>query len=272
MNIVSTMGIDETWIERHKNLMIGDCLCGLAAQTGEIIISTNSDTDTRHTIKDCDTAVHGHIIVPLKNEDKVVGILCLYLLPDFKIEERYTTLLLSIANQMGLAIKNAMLYEETREFSLHDPLTELANRRHLGIIFDQVFAKSKRYNGLFSVIMLDIDYFKKYNDTYGHSAGDDLLKQIAQVLTAAVRETDLVVRYGGEEFLLLLLDNAGTEEAYETAERIRKMVAEKTTVTVSLGVSSYDKETLNPTELIDKADKALYLAKNNGRNRVETAL
>ena len=269
MSVASHIGIDTAWIESHKNMMTGECLCGLAARTGEVIISTNSDTDARHTIRDRHTPVHGHIIVPLKNEDKVVGVLCLYLKPDLEIEEKHVNLLVSVATQMGLATKNARLYEETRALSLHDPLTALANRRYMEIVFDQIIAKSKRYKGLFSVIMLDIDYFKQYNDTHGHSAGDELLRQIALLLLDAVREIDLVVRYGGEEFLLLLHD-ADAKEAYETAERIRKLVGDKTRVTVSLGVSSYCTGTLNQQEIIDKADKALYLAKYNGRNRVET--
>lgn len=267
MSIAAHIGIDEPWVGSHQDMMIGNCLCGLAAKTGQVILSTNSDTDTRHTIRDLNTPAHGHIIVPLKNVEKVVGVLCLFLMPDLAIEEKHVNLLVSVANQMGLAIKNAKLYEETRELSLHDPLTELANRRYMGIVFDQIIAQSKRYNGLFSLIMLDIDYFKTYNDTYGHPAGDDLLRQIARLLLDAVREIDLVVRYGGEEFLVLL-HNAGAKEAYETAERIRKLVEDKTSVTVSLGVSSFHTGTLKQKKIIDQADKALYLAKNNGRNRV----
>lgn len=270
MTIASHLGIDEAWVASHKNMMIGDCLCGLAARSGEVIVSLNSDTDPRHTIQDLNTPAHGHIIVPLKNEDKVVGVLCLYLLPDLEIKEKHVNLLVSVANQMGLAIKNARLYEETKELSLHDPLTELANRRYMGIVFEGIRANAKRYGAHFSILMLDIDHFKIYNDTYGHPAGDDLLKQISWLLLDAVREVDLVVRYGGEEFLVLL-HNTEAKEADETAERIRQMVAEKTAVTVSLGVSSYDNGIFDPKEIIDKADKALYLAKKNGRNRVEIA-
>lgn len=268
MSVAAHTGIDQTLIESHKDIMTGDCLCGLAAQTGENIISHSSDVDTRHTIRDFNTADHGHIILPLKNADKVIGVLCLFVMPAFEIEERLVNLLSSIAKQIGLAIENARLYEETRALSLHDPLTGLANRRYMDIVFEVILAKTKRYGSLFSFIMLDIDHFKIYNDTYGHAAGDKLLIQIAGLLSGALREIDLVVRYGGEEFFILL-DGADPKEAHETAERIRIMVEDKTDVTVSLGVASNSTGAPNKEEIIDKADKALYLAKQGGRNRVE---
>lgn len=268
MSIIAHTGIDETLIESHKNIAVGDCLCGLAARTGESIVSLSSDTDTRHTIKDFNTTDHGHVIIPLKAADKIIGVLCLFAMPGIEIEERLINLLTSMAKQIGLAMENARLYEETRELSLRDPLTGLANRRYMDIIFEGVLAKAKRYGNLFSGIMLDIDYFKIYNDTYGHSAGDKLLQKIAGLLSGELREFDLVVRYGGEEFFILL-DGADAKEAFDKAEKIRIMLEDKTDVTVSLGVYSNSNGTLEKQEIIDKADKALYLAKQNGRNRVE---
>ncbi|MHB8883124.1 MAG: GGDEF domain-containing protein [Thermodesulfovibrionales bacterium] len=172
-----------------------------------------------------------------------------------------------------LARKNselAVLYEKTKALSLKDPLTGLANRRLMDIVLQRNFLKVKRYGGFFSVLMIDIDHFKKYNDTHGHSAGDKLLAGVAGTISENVRDSDLVVRYGGEEFLVSLpeTDAAG---AYAPAERIRKGVEEETGATVSLGIASLESEMQHIEDLIKKADGALYLAKKNGRNRVETA-
>jgi len=256
MNIAAQIGLDEVFIESHRNIMTGDGLCGHAARTGEVVVLSNPDTE------------YIHIMLPLKTADKVIGVICLFVTQDFAVNERLLNLFSSIAKLIGLAMENAGLYEETKALALRDPLTGLANRRYMNIILDGVLAKARRYGTLFSGIMLDIDYFKIYNDTYGHSSGDELLQTVAGLLAGAVREFDLVVRYGGEEFFILL-DGANVEEASNKAEIIRTIIEDKTDVTVSLGVYSNSKGTLDRQEIIDKADKALYLAKQRGRNRVE---
>ena len=268
MKLVSHLGHSKAFLDLHKDMKIGDCLCGIVAETGEILISEDSAKDIRHTIVYPDAVPHGHIIVPLKAINKLAGVLYLYLAPDFKIDERKVKMLVSLGNQIGMAIDNARLYEETKSLSLQDPLTGLANRRFMEIVMDRSFTRAKRYGHLLSVIMLDIDYFKKYNDTYGHSAGDQLLVDIAKIISGEMREVDVIVRYGGEEFLVMLPETEA-EKAREAAERIRKAVESKVGVTVSLGVASYNKEMQTKEDLINRADMALYLAKQNGRNRVE---
>ncbi len=165
-------------------------------------------------------------------------------------------------------LKNTRTYEETRILALYDPLTRLANRRLLDIEFEKSFAKAKRYGNQLSAIMADIDYFKEYNDTHGHEAGDVVLTKIAGIFLGEIRETDLAVRYGGEEFFILL-PQTSPAEAGEIAERIRKSVEEGAGLTVSLGISAYRKEMKDREEIIREADDALYRAKQNGRNRVE---
>jgi diguanylate cyclase (GGDEF)-like protein len=165
-------------------------------------------------------------------------------------------------------LKNTRTYEETRILALYDPLTKLANRRLLDIEFEKSFAKAKRYGNQLSAIMADIDYFKEYNDAHGHEAGDVVLTKIAGIFLGEIRETDLAVRYGGEEFFILL-PQTNPAEAGEIAERIRKSVEKEAGLTVSLGISAYRKEMKNREEIIKEADDALYRAKQNGRNRVE---
>ncbi len=268
MKLVSHLGHPEVFLNLHKDMKVGDCLCGFAAKTGEIVISNNSDKDCRHTICYPEMTPHGHIIIPLKARDKVVGVLYLYLPTDFGIDESRLKLFTSIGNQIGVAIDNSRLYEETKKFSLHDPLTGLANRRLMDIMIEKSLARVRRLKTSLSVIMLDIDHFKKYNDTYGHTAGDNLLVQVAKLILKMTRQIDLAVRYGGEEFLVLLPETELTR-ASEVAERIRKTVEGKTVVTISLGVSSYHKGIEKEEDLIKKADEALYKAKQKGRNRVE---
>ncbi|MEW6087617.1 MAG: diguanylate cyclase [bacterium] len=165
-------------------------------------------------------------------------------------------------------MRNITLYEETRDLSLHDALTGLANRRLMDINFEIFISRAKRYGNKLSVILLDIDYFKKYNDTQGHDAGDTLLRKISGIIQNEVRNIDLVVRYGGEEFLVILPDT-GELETFEIAERIRKSIETTTEITISLGLSSLDAKTYSKEDIIKKADKALYAAKRNGRNRIE---
>ncbi|MDO8281021.1 MAG: diguanylate cyclase [Thermodesulfovibrionia bacterium] len=269
MRLISHLGHSEEFLNLHRDMKVGECLCGQAVLTGEVIISKNSNTDCCHTIRYTGMTPHGHIILPLKDKEKVLGVLYLYLPADIDIAEDTINLLRYISNHIGMALDNARLYEETKVLSLHDPLTGLANRRLMDIIFERIIAAAKRHDIPFSALMIDIDHFKKYNDSFGHPAGDKLLRDISAVISDEIRGVDFAVRYGGEEFLVLLseMDSA---KAFDVAERLRKTVQEKTGVTVSLGISTYDgiagKETL-----IQRADEALYRAKQNGRNRVEAA-
>lgn len=166
-----------------------------------------------------------------------------------------------------LNLKLELALEEVSELSLHDPLTGLANRRMLDISATGSMARAQRTGTLFGVIMLDIDYFKKYNDTYGHDAGDRLLETMSGILRQEVRNTDLAVRYGGEEFLILLNDfeHDGT---LVFAERIKVYIAMVTSITISMGIAWYQGDS-SFDAVVKRADEALYAAKHNGRNRVE---
>ncbi len=169
---------------------------------------------------------------------------------------------------------------ELERLSVTDPLTGLANRRHLTEELEREVRRSGRLGRLFTVVMLDVDHFKNFNDTYGHPAGDELLKRLAKSLQDVVREVDTAARYGGEEFLVILAETpAGAAE--QVAERIRGRVAEDrfvpeggtaaVGVTVSLGIAEFPADGALPEALISAADKALYRAKEGGRNRVVVA-
>lgn len=157
-----------------------------------------------------------------------------------------------------------------------DGLTELYNHRYFQEQMKMQVEQSKRYNTPFSLIIIDIDYFKKFNDTFGHQAGDAVLRQVAQLLKSNIRATDIACRYGGEE-MSIILPNTPKNVSVSTAEKICKRVASKkfklnnhqeSNVTISLGVATYPDDGETPSSLIEAADKRLYQSKNNGRNQV----
>lgn len=269
MRLASFISLDETELEPCSDIRPGECLCGRAMATGEIVISRNCSVDSRHLMCNPVVKPHGHIIVPLKAAGAVVGILNLHIQPETEVTDEMVGLLSSVASQVGIAISNARLYEETKNSSLHDPLTGLANRRFMEIQIDKNLDSARRYREALSFIMVDIDHFKNYNDSHGHQEGDRLLSRLAGILLGEVRKADYVFRYGGEEFLIVLPETS-LERACEAAERLRKAVeAEAGGVTISLGVASLTESLKEKDQLIAAADKALYRAKENGRNRVE---
>lgn len=167
-------------------------------------------------------------------------------------------------------------FEYTYKLATTDGLTNLYNHRFFQEQMLINIENSKRYENPFSLILIDIDFFKKFNDTYGHQAGDAVLKQVAEQIKKSVRSTDIVCRYGGEE-MSVILTNTGKEEAIITAQKICDAIASKPfklsntlerNVTISLGVSTFPQNGQTPTELIEYADKGLYVAKDNGRNQV----
>lgn len=181
----------------------------------------------------------------------------------------------------SLAVSNALLHEKTVQLSKTDGLTGLKNYREFKEAFQRELLRSKRYQRASSLLMIDVDHFKHYNDAYGHPLGDVLLKNMAELIQNNFKDTDIVARYGGEEFAVLLVEIGAKDQAVAVAERLRVMVErhkfsyEETqpggSVTISIGVSCYPEDGLAAAELIQAADEALYRAKNEGRNRVVAA-
>ncbi len=270
LRLASFVSLTDTAMEPCGTVPLGVCLCGMAAATGEMIVSTNSLEDARHTRNNPGLAAHGHVIIPFKAIDQTCGVLNIFLQSPAEVDEQVLKLLLTIGNQVGIAVNNARLYEETKSIALHDPLTGLANRRAMAIHLEKSFDAAKRYAEQLSLLMLDIDHFKKYNDTHGHVAGDKLLINVAAVLQREIRGADLLFRYGGEEFLAIL-PHTDAPRACQLAERLRMTVESDTGITISLGVASCREEMNTKECLVTLADEALYRAKQTGRNRVESA-
>jgi len=208
--------------------------------------------------------------IPLLSENKFVGILTIDNLPKADFDR-----FLIVAMQFALEIKKVLLYETVETLAITDSLTGLYTRRYFFERFDEELRRSERHGFKFSFLMLDIDDFKRCNDTYGHLVGDVVLKEIAHMAKGSTREIDLVARYGGEEFSVILpeTDRAG---AILVAERMRKKIEEnvfkaydeKLKMTVSVGLAVYPDDSQETSDLIDRADRALYAAKSSGKNIV----
>ena len=188
-------------------------------------------------------------------------------------------LLDAFTEQLALAIANLELRETLRSQAIRDPLTELYNRRYMDETLLQELSRVRRKEATLSVIMIDIDHFKRLNDTAGHAAGDEVLRRVARQLMSAVRREDVACRYGGEEFALILPELA-IEGAVERAERLRREIEDLFVevggkrigpVTASFGVACYPMHGSSGAALLHLADKALYQAKALGRNRVVVA-
>jgi two-component system cell cycle response regulator len=216
------------------------------------------------------------LLVPLRAKGVVNGIILLAdRIEDGPFDESEREYVLNIASLAAIAINNAFLFEMTTT----DMMTKLRMKHYFYTILLEKMEQAANDGRPLSVIMMDIDFFKKFNDTYGHCCGDAVLKQVARIIQANVRAIDLAARYGGEEFCVLLPDTE-RERARVIAERIRQSVSSTPTdyegrnlaVTISLGVAQYDPgRDLSGKSLIDRADHALYYSKQNGRDRVSVA-
>ena len=182
----------------------------------------------------------------------------------------------SLADHLAVAIENAELHRELEKQAVTDGLTGVANRRSFNEALEREFERAKRYSQDLSLIVVDLDFLKKINDTYGHMTGDEAIKSIGHVLAQSSRSTDITARYGGEEFCVLL-PNTDIGMAEQLGERLRRLIADTHVegpgnLSASLGVASYPLHAGSPDMLFLRADEALYQAKQDGRNCIRVAI
>ncbi|MFH0753432.1 MAG: GGDEF domain-containing protein [Candidatus Omnitrophota bacterium] len=215
-------------------------------------------------------AFNGYKIFPLRTKRMILGEVAYKgLAPED--EEMFTIL----GHQLALALRRIQLYKEVENLAITDGLTRMHTRRYLNERFEEEYERAKLRKLCLSILMIDVDYFKKVNDQYGHLTGDMVLREIARIISLQIREIDIAGRYGGEEFCVILpeTDKPG---ALVVAERIRvavhlqkiKAYDASLQTSISVGVSTFSEDALKMDELLDKADWALYRAKKLGRNRV----
>lgn len=218
------------------------------------------------------------ITIPLLVGEKSLGVLTVGHPSGDPFRETEFQFLTSLANQVAVAVDRCRLYSRTKELSVRDELTGLYNRRHFQEVVRMEIRRASRFASATSLLMIDVDYFKEFNDTYGHVKGDLMLKELARLLSYHVREVDTVARWGGEEFVVVLPDTQ-LKDAVHVAEKLRGLVEEQSAVfctllevsralTVSIGISSYPERADSEETLLNSADVALYQAKGKGRNCV----
>jgi diguanylate cyclase (GGDEF)-like protein len=269
------MGFSEDFIGDRKWTVRPDGL------TSEILKSKNptviTDTANREfftnplAIKE---GIKSVVCVPLFIEDDIIGILYVDDFSPRKFTESELGLLSILSSFAAMSIDHAKLHEMTSRMALTDSLTGLANVRCFHIELEKQIGRATRFKETFSLMMFDIDDFKKHNDDYGHVFGDQVLKWLGEVLKAASRVSDIAARYGGEEFVIIL-PMSDSSQGMILAQRIMEMIKkrsadlmqDKRPLTVSIGISTYPGDAMTGQELIQKADQALYEAKRRGKDQ-----
>ena len=218
-------------------------------------------------------------VFPIIHEENILGAIAAYSNIE-KLLQKDIDYLVQLTRQSGMTIQRANVYAEVLKYATMDALTGLNNRRQFELRLNQEVANAKRNNNPLCGMMIDVDYFKKINDTYGHAAGDCVLKQISDLIKNEIREYDIACRFGGEEFFIIL-PQTNIKEASSVAQRLRRVIEEAKMdikeagvddinyikVTVSIGVCTFD-SSMSSKKFVMGADKALYEAKETGRNRV----
>ena len=246
-----------------------------ARRTGHKVDGVNA-TDICYAFRPSEPGSHRHLCFPILQSGAVGGVLQLVSTPEQQQQlldlEPYLNAYLREASPV---LEARRLMDTLREATLHDPMTGLNNRRFLQEYVETLVHNVHRNKSHLSILMLDLDHFKMVNDTLGHDAGDAVLKALAKVFKQSVRASDMVIRFGGEEFLILLLESEGSRADF-VAEKIRAAVeALKTQVdgvtiqkTISIGVADFPNDSATFWQAVKYADVALYQAKSSGRNRV----
>jgi diguanylate cyclase (GGDEF)-like protein len=257
-------------------LKLGEGALGRAAETGQPLLIRDYQTwDGRSPTLEKHNW-HATIVSPLLSGHDLVGAIAL---ADSRKNRRFTPanirLLTMFAQQAAIAVQNARLFNDVQQLAMTDPLTGLYNRRHFFELAKREVSRALRMNVPLSLLMLDVDYFKKVNDTFGHGVGDSVLCTIADMCSNRLRAVDLLGRYGGDEFIFVLPET-DAEGARVVGNDLLKTIEQASIenderevhVTISIGISTLSSSVQNLERLLVLADEALYEAKEAGRNRV----
>lgn len=272
-------GFDEPAHARVRGMRFraGEGVTGRVLDKGETVYIPDTGLDPNYLYYKGEKREDGSFLsIPLIFRKKVVGVLNFFRNGRGRFSAGEIHFLNTLALELAIALVNAKLYSRTRELSVRDELTQLYNRRHFQEVLPLEIKRSQRFGKPLTLLMIDIDHFKEYNDRYGHLAGDERLKEMVHLIASRIREVDFFSRFGGEEFVLIL-PNTPRQDGIGVAEKVRELVRGHRYVTaqipsqpftVSIGVASYPEDAETMEDLVDAADIALYEAKGAGRDRV----
>ncbi|MBI3398031.1 MAG: diguanylate cyclase [Deltaproteobacteria bacterium] len=282
LKVVSAKGLKASDV-MHKIFKTDESIAGLVIKNGKPLSFSDFQEGKRdiQIFPGIFLPIRSVICLPLLVKDGPIGVFIMASKKENLFSSYETKIFEVVATNTAVALSNARAYLQMEKMATIDGLTGLLNHRFFQERLSHEIERAERYKERLSLLLVDIDYFKKVNDTYGHPAGDKILKDISKILVSAIRSVDAAARYGGEEFAIVLVNTAG-RGALDTAERIRKIIennefdigAAFIKVTASIGVSAFPDDTGllddggSQRLLISKADSALYTAKREGRNRV----
>jgi diguanylate cyclase (GGDEF)-like protein len=264
-------------------LKMGEGVAGWVAQTGKPAIVNDTSRDPRFTRRvDTRTQFETRSILcaPLVSRGRTIGVLEIINKLEGRFTRRDLELLLTLVEPCAIAIENAILFQRTEQLTITDDLTRLFNSRYLNLYLGREIKRCKRHGIPLSVIFLDLDGFKGINDQYGHLAGSGTLTEVGTILAQGVRESDILARYGGDEFVVVLPETPASG-ALVIAERLRRAIEEhrfleaqglSARISASFGISTYPDHALSPEGLIQKADQAMYRVKEREKNGIEVAV
>ncbi len=256
----------------------GSGLVSMAVKNRHYMPANGEAPDSEVLVFDQNSAIEGArslLVLPLVRGDQVLGTLTLACRRARAYPAPTREMLRVIGHQVGVSLQNARMYQSMEERATTDGLTGLTNHRCFQERLEHLHALAERTGQKYSLILTDVDHFKGVNDTYGHPAGDAVLRRVAALFTGRARKVDIVARYGGEEFVIVLPDTDG-EGAALFANRLREEIGEQVmnsehgnfSVTISMGIAEFPHDGASRADLVDRADKALYWSKEHGRNRV----
>ena len=271
----ASRGMSVSFVREVKILSAGEGILKQVVETGKPLLVENMSLEPRfnhHGTKKW--RVQSFAALSIMAKEKILGMMGIGSYGHREFPDWEVRMLGTIANQIGMAIDNAQLYEHALELAFTDGLTGLYNRRYLMDQIEREFIRAQRSKAPLSLIMIDLDGLKGINDRFGHHVGDSFLKEVARIVKANTRASDVAARWGGDEFMLLA-PGTDSKGADKIAERIRaqvehfkiKLEGEEAGITISAGIVSYPTNASVVPELVKKADEAMYCAKRAGKNR-----
>ncbi len=278
----AALGAKGPHVSSHR-LKMGEGVAGWVAETGKATIVNDAANDPRFSAR-LDTrtrfATRSILCAPLVSRGRTIGVLEIINKRDGRFTRADLDLMLTLVEPCAIALENAILFQRTEQLTITDDLTKLFNSRYLNLYLGREIKRCKRHGIPLSIIFLDLDGFKGINDQYGHLAGSGTLTEVGGILAEGVRESDILARYGGDEFVAVLPETPASG-AIVIAERLRRSIEENrflqpmglaARISASFGIASYPDHALTPEALIQKADQAMYRVKEREKNGIEVAI